>query len=186
MKPKKAMNWQALGRLGCCIILCFGCLSTLSVSLAAEESQDHLLTPSFSENQKVHQTDKKVVIIIDDLGNGMQGTEEIMALPVKVTVAVMPFLPTTEADARKAHEVGHDVIIHLPMEPKQGSVKWLGPGAILSKMTNDEIRRQVEAAIDNVPYAIGINNHMGSKVTEDERVIGNSGCMPGAGTNLCR
>ncbi|WP_230873624.1 divergent polysaccharide deacetylase family protein [Paenibacillus woosongensis] len=114
---------------------------------------------------------KKLAIIIDDLGNGMQGTEEIMTLPVKVTVAIMPFLPTTKVDARKAHEAGHDVLIHLPLEPKQGPTSWLGPGAILTKMSDDEIRKKVEAAIDNVPYAIGINNHMGSKVTGDERVM---------------
>ncbi|GJM81210.1 hypothetical protein HMSSN139_37060 [Paenibacillus sp. HMSSN-139] len=63
------------------------------------------------------------------------------------------------------------MIVHLPMEPKQGRPEWLGPGAILSSMTDEEIRRKVEAAVDQVPYAVGMNNHMGSKVTGDERVM---------------
>lgn len=115
--------------------------------------------------------EQKLAVIIDDLGNGMKGTEEIMSMPVKLTVAIMPFLPTTEVDARRAHEQGHDVLLHLPMEPKHGNPKWLGPGAILSNLTSEEVRNRVEAAIDNVPYAIGINNHMGSKITGDERVM---------------
>lgn len=114
---------------------------------------------------------RKLAVIIDDLGNRMDGTDEILELPVKLTVAVMPFLETTQEDARRAHERGHDVIVHLPMEPKQGRPEWLGPGAILSRMTDEEIRQRVEAAIDQVPYAIGMNNHMGSKVTGDERVM---------------
>ncbi|MBY0013512.1 divergent polysaccharide deacetylase family protein [Paenibacillus typhae] len=114
----------------------------------------------------------KVAIIIDDFGNGMRGTEEMFALPVKITAAVMPFLSTTEQDAKKAHERGYDVLVHLPMEPRQGKPEWLGPGAVLTSMSDAEVRERVEAALDNVPYAIGINNHMGSKVTGDERVMG--------------
>ena len=113
----------------------------------------------------------KVVIIIDDFGNGMKGTDEIFSLPVKLTVAVMPFLSTSVQDAKRAHERGDDVLLHLPMEPRQGNPKWLGPGAILTNMSDEEVRHKVEAALDNFPYVIGINNHMGSKVTGDERVM---------------
>lgn len=113
----------------------------------------------------------KVVIIIDDFGNGMKGTDEMFSLPIKLTVAVMPFLPTSVKDATRAHERGDDVILHLPMEPRQGNPKWLGPGAVMANMTDEEVRQKVEAALDNVPYAIGINNHMGSKITGDERIM---------------
>ncbi|GGH16241.1 divergent polysaccharide deacetylase family protein [Paenibacillus segetis] len=125
--------------------------------------------PLQAEGKEVRE--QKLAVIIDDLGNGMKGTEEIMKMPVKLTVAIMPFLRTTEADARRAHEQGHDVLLHLPMEPKHGNPKWLGPGAILSNMSPEEVRKRVEAAIDNVPYVIGINNHMGSRITGDEKVM---------------
>lgn len=124
-----------------------------------------------SKALKAGGSQKKLAIIIDDLGNQMGGTEDILSMPVKLTVAVMPFLPTTVSDVRRAHANGHDVIVHLPMEPKRGKPEWLGPGAILSKMTDHEIRDKVEAAIDQVPYAIGVNNHMGSKITADERIM---------------
>ncbi|MGG3306774.1 divergent polysaccharide deacetylase family protein [Paenibacillus lautus] len=113
----------------------------------------------------------KLAVIIDDFGNDQKGTQEMLSLPVKITVAVMPFLPTSVKDAEAAHRQGHDVIIHMPMEPKQGRASWLGPGAILSSLTDEEIRKRMEEAIDSIPYAVGINNHMGSKVTGDERVM---------------
>ncbi len=114
---------------------------------------------------------KQVAIVIDDLGNDMAGTKEIMELPIPLTVAVMPFLPTSKRDAEWAHRVGHQVFVHLPMEPVKGKPSWLGPGAITSDLSDEEIRRRVNAAVDEIPFAVGINNHMGSKATADERVM---------------
>jgi hypothetical protein len=114
---------------------------------------------------------KRMAIIIDDAGNDMKGTSEILATPVKLTLAVMPFLQTTKKDAIAAHEKGMDVIVHMPMEPKKGRPEWLGPGAITSNLTDEEVRDRVEKAIDEVPYAVGMNNHMGSKITSDKRIM---------------
>ncbi|KAB2333257.1 divergent polysaccharide deacetylase family protein [Cytobacillus depressus] len=114
---------------------------------------------------------KELAIVIDDLGNNMKGTEEILSLPITLTAAIMPFMPTTKQDAELANKNGHDVIVHLPMEPKRGKKSWLGPGAITTNLSDKEIREQVVAAIKDVPHAIGMNHHMGSKATEDERVI---------------
>ncbi len=114
---------------------------------------------------------KRVAIVIDDFGNDMTGTKEILDLPIPLTIAVMPFLPTTKRDAEWAHQKGHEVFVHLPMEPVRGKKSWLGPGAITADLSNDEVRRRVHAAIDDVPYAIGMNNHMGSKITADPRIM---------------
>ncbi|WP_338593669.1 divergent polysaccharide deacetylase family protein [Paenibacillus sp. Y5S-9] len=125
-------------------------------------------TAAASESTSNH---KRLAIIIDDVGNDMKGTAEILAMPVKLTVAVMPFLPTTKKDAMAAYEKGMDVIVHMPMEPKKGRPEWLGPGAITSNLTDEEVRSRVEKAIDDVPHAIGMNNHMGSKITSDKRIM---------------
>jgi len=114
---------------------------------------------------------RQIAVVIDDFGNGMKGTEQMLSLPIKLTVAVMPFLPTTKKDAEEAHKRGHDVIVHLPMEPVRGLKSWLGPGAITTDLPDEEIRKRVEAAIADVPHAIGMNNHMGSKATADKRVM---------------
>ena len=114
---------------------------------------------------------RDLAIVIDDLGDSMKGTEEILNLPVNLTVAIMPFLSSTKEDAELANKNGHEVIVHLPMEPKKGKKSWLGPQGITTDLSDQEIRRRVEAAIKDVPHAVGMNNHMGSKATEDERVM---------------
>ncbi|MCM3131744.1 divergent polysaccharide deacetylase family protein [Paenibacillus polysaccharolyticus] len=123
--------------------------------------------PALSSSSQLN----RMAIIIDDVGNDMRGTAEILDMPVKLTVAVMPFLQTTKKDAIAAHEKGMDVIVHMPMEPKKGKPEWLGPGAITSNLTDEQVRERVEKAIDDVPYAIGMNNHMGSKITSDKRIM---------------
>ena len=131
--------------------------------------------PATAAARSVSETDgespRRVAVVIDDFGSAMNGTEEILSLPIPITAAVMPFLPTTRRDAEEAHRKGHEVIVHLPMEPIRGKRSWLGPGAITTDLSDEEIRKRVNAAIDDVPHARGMNNHMGSKATADPRVM---------------
>lgn len=126
---------------------------------------------AYAKPDKMRPNMRSAAVVIDDFGNNMKGTDEMINLPFKITVAVMPFLPSTKQDAEKAYKAGHDVIVHLPMEPLSGKKSWLGPGAITTDLTDEEIYRRVHAAIDDVPHAIGLNNHMGSKATSDPRVM---------------
>lgn len=113
----------------------------------------------------------RVAVVIDDFGNRMKGTKEMLSLAIPVTVAVMPFLPTSHRDAEEAYRRGHEVIVHLPMEPVRGRRSWLGPGAITTDLTDEEVYKRVSAAIDDIPYAVGVNNHMGSKAMADARIM---------------
>jgi polysaccharide deacetylase 2 family uncharacterized protein YibQ len=114
---------------------------------------------------------RQVSIIIDDLGNGLKGTDKIFSIKAPLTVAIMPLLRTSKADAVRAKKAGFEVILHLPMEFYHGKREWLGPGAVTTQMSTEEIKRQVREDLDSVPFAKGINNHMGSKATADERVV---------------
>jgi polysaccharide deacetylase 2 family uncharacterized protein YibQ len=158
MTLKDNTNCWKIG-LFVCMGLLFGGLPSYASSI--------LHTPANADNLATRQ----IAVVIDDFGNDMKGTEQMLQLPIKLTVAVMPFLPTTKRDAEAAHAKGHDVIVHLPMEPVRGLRSWLGPGAITTDLTDEEIRKRVEAAIEDVPHAIGMNNHMGSKATADKRVM---------------
>ncbi|WP_416825552.1 divergent polysaccharide deacetylase family protein [Ectobacillus polymachus] len=115
--------------------------------------------------------ERKIAIVIDDFGNNMKGTEKMLSLPIPLSIAVMPFLPSTKQDAEMAHKKGYEVLVHLPMEPIRGKKSWLGPNAITTDLSDEEIKKRVEMAIADVPHAIGMNNHMGSKATADERVM---------------
>ncbi|UTR14532.1 divergent polysaccharide deacetylase family protein [Salipaludibacillus sp. LMS25] len=113
----------------------------------------------------------KAAIIIDDFGGIGKGTNEFLTHDIPVTVAVMPFLENSRTVAKKAHEAGFEVMIHLPMEPKHGKKSWLGPKPILDSLSDDDIRSRVKEAIDDVPFASGINQHMGSKIVENEHIM---------------
>ena len=98
-------------------------------------------------------------IIIDDLGQSPERDSRTLALPGPVTMAVMPDTPHASDFARQAHKAGKTVILHMPMDPATGPYAW-HPGLPI-----EELARRLDAALLKVPYAAGINNHMGSRMT---------------------
>lgn len=112
-----------------------------------------------------------VCIVIDDFGYDGEGTEEMLALDVPITAAVMPFSAHSAEDALKVLEAGKEAIIHMPMESNTGKPEWVGDKGVFTSMTDEEIKARVEEALEIVPNAVGINNHMGSKIMEDERSL---------------
>lgn len=112
----------------------------------------------------------RLAIIIDDLGGGVAGTSELMQVRAPLTVAIMPGGRYAAQEARTAAEAGFAVILHQPMEPLDSS-KNPGPGAITMGMTDAQIRATLDQNLKKVPGVIGVNNHMGSKVTEDSKAI---------------
>jgi len=98
-------------------------------------------------------------IIIDDLGQSTERDSRTLALPGPVTMAIMPDTPHATDFARQAHKAGKTVILHMPMDPATGPYAW-HPGIAI-----EELARRLDAALAKVPYAAGINNHMGSRMT---------------------
>ncbi|MGH2398500.1 MAG: divergent polysaccharide deacetylase family protein [bacterium] len=112
----------------------------------------------------------RVAIIFDDAGGSLPDLEQIIAIGRPVTVAVLPGLRFSAAVAERAKSAGVEVILHLPVEADDVS-KDVGAAGITISMSDAEIEERVEAALTAVPGAIGVNNHMGSKGTADERVM---------------
>ncbi len=112
-----------------------------------------------------------MAIIIDDFGYDGEGTEDILAVDIPLTAAVMPFSECTAEDAKKAAEAGKEVIIHMPMESKTGQKSWVGKRGIFADMGEEETRQVVKDAFDAVDTAVGFNNHMGSAIMEDEKKL---------------
>lgn len=109
----------------------------------------------------------RISIVIDDMGADIEKLRELMRLDSPITVAVMPHLKYSAKVATEAHARGWEVIMHLPMEPKDMGENDPGIGALLVVMTPEEVRTQMANDFKTVPYALGVNNHMGSKFTED-------------------
>ncbi|MEE1865694.1 MULTISPECIES: divergent polysaccharide deacetylase family protein [Pseudomonas] len=106
-----------------------------------------------------HQGKAYLSLIIDDLGQNSARDSRTLALPGPVTLAIMPDTPHATDFARQAHKAGKTVILHMPMDPATGPYAW-HPGTPLP-----ELAQRLAAALDKVPYAAGINNHMGSRMT---------------------
>lgn len=116
----------------------------------------------------VKKTYPRVAIVIDDMGQDMARLRELVALNARITVAVLPNLSHSKQTATEAYDRGLEVILHLPMEPRDLGFNNPGKGALLMAMGPEEIKRKIEEDLLTVPFATGINNHMGSRFTEDE------------------
>lgn len=95
--------------------------------------------------------------------------QKLLALPYPVTFSVLPHLVYSAATAKEAHRAGHEVMLHLPMEPDSAATP--GPGEIRTGMRPAEVARVIGEDLDSVPYAVGVNNHMGSRATADARLM---------------
>jgi len=112
----------------------------------------------------------KMAIIIDDLGLGWSGLDEILSIPRSLTMAVLAGKPDSIRQANLAKDKGYEVMLHQAMEPANDSDP--GPKAIYTGMDEEEIQELLRANLDSLPEVAGINNHMGSKATTDEAVVG--------------
>lgn len=111
----------------------------------------------------------RIVLIIDDLGFEGQPLDRVMALDPNVNCAILPNSTSAAAFAEKLHARGFEILCHLPMEPRGDEAP--GRNAILTSMSDDEIARATRENVEAVPYARGVNNHMGSLATSDRRVM---------------
>ena len=112
----------------------------------------------------------KIALLIDDFGYSKGGAVDIFLedLDIPLTISVIPGTPQAKSVAEQAHKSGKEVIIHLPMQPKgkfNPDYKWI----ILDKMSEEEIKSTMKEAREDIPYAVGLNNHMGSLITSEER-----------------
>jgi polysaccharide deacetylase 2 family uncharacterized protein YibQ len=110
-------------------------------------------------------------LIIDDLGYHPRLDGRFLELDLPLTAAVLPLSPVGAKAARAASRKGMEVIVHAPMEPHDYPRVNPGPGALLTTMDRTELVTTLDKILASVPQAKGVNNHMGSKLTEDEGAL---------------
>ncbi|ABM61984.1 divergent polysaccharide deacetylase family protein [Halorhodospira halophila] len=106
---------------------------------------------------------RPAALIIDDIGDDWAAGVRSIDLAEGVTISVLPHTPHGRSLAERAHERGHEVMLHLPMEAKNGADP--GPGALFLDMDEEQVRKTIARALKSVPHAAGVNNHMGSLIT---------------------
>jgi polysaccharide deacetylase 2 family uncharacterized protein YibQ len=108
-----------------------------------------------------------VAIVIDDLGYQRQLAMDFIEMGAPLTLSFLPQAPFTGELVRQADQKEKETLLHIPMEPKEFPQVNPGPKALLTSMTNEEIMNILENDLDAFPQVAGVNNHMGSRFTED-------------------
>lgn len=110
-----------------------------------------------------------IALVIDDCGLSLHGTQAVIALPPEITLAFLPYGRHATALAKTAGARGHDVILHMPMQPTGDEDP--GPAALTVNLLPEQVKQRVQSAFAAVPGAIGLNNHMGSRFTADATAL---------------
>ena len=113
----------------------------------------------------------KIAIILDDAGGKIPDYKKIFSIGEKITISVLPCLSTSADVAKDAKKAGLEVMLHMPMEPENGSLVRHNSGMILCSASDEAIKRTTLNDMGWVSAAKGFNNHEGSKATKDERVM---------------
>jgi polysaccharide deacetylase 2 family uncharacterized protein YibQ len=107
----------------------------------------------------------RIAIIIDDIGFSRSQAKRFLDLKVPITFAILPKLKRSFDLAEEIHALGHEILLHQPMEAHNSKLSP-GPGALYVGYGAERIAQVVRENIAGVPYALGVNNHMGSRLTE--------------------
>ncbi len=114
----------------------------------------------------------RAAIVIDDMGFSLEALQEICDLNIPITVSILPLSPLARETAKKANERGLEVMLHLPCESinyQEGNDGAFG--IIHSGMSNEDVSILTEDFLGRVPFIKGVNNHMGSKITQNEPIM---------------
>ena len=110
-----------------------------------------------------------VSIVLDDMGLNQLHSDWAVSLKAPLTLSFLPYAKDLANQTQSARAQGHELLIHLPMEPRGAADP--GPGALMVNMDQMEIKKLLARALYAFPGAIGVNNHMGSLFTADYRAM---------------
>lgn len=116
------------------------------------------------EETKKNQNGSRISLIIDDIGYSVSRARRFLELDVPITFSILPRLADSASLSLEIKRSGHEIMLHQPMEPYNPSLDP-GPGALYAGYGEERIMRVIEENISEIPFAAGINNHMGSKFT---------------------
>ncbi|MGN6515745.1 MAG: divergent polysaccharide deacetylase family protein [Rhizomicrobium sp.] len=110
-----------------------------------------------------------VAIVIDDLGADAVDTRRAIALPRDVSLSFLPYPDASPRLARQALKAGHQILVHVPMEPDGRTDP--GPNALLTSLDSATNIARLDWALSRIPAFSGINNHEGSRFTADRESL---------------
>jgi polysaccharide deacetylase 2 family uncharacterized protein YibQ len=128
--------------------------------------------PDERQATPVEGTAPRLAIVVDDCGYDPTRDAEWLKFPEKITMAVIPFGPSSRRLARTAHERGFGVLIHVPMEPESPVSDRTEEFRLRKGMSKEEMDSLLGRMIEENSWASGVSNHMGSAFTADLESMG--------------
>jgi hypothetical protein len=125
-----------------------------------------------------NEADGHLAILIDDVGRETYWHERLQGLRYRLTFSVLPgavYAPGAQLRLRQDHRRYREIMLHLPMEPLDPAVMSEGAEAreafLLADDSPEDLAAKTWAALERVPAAVGVNNHMGSRLTTDVQAM---------------
>ena len=127
-------------------------------------------TPAWREHAVMVKADGRpsIAVVIDDLGIDRSRSRRIMALPSPLSLSFLAYAKELDRQAGAGREAGHEIWLHVPMEPSSASVDP-GPNVLLTGLSEENLLTKLRWNLDQLSNYVGINNHMGSRFTADAR-----------------
>ncbi len=109
--------------------------------------------------------------MIDDVGLDRARSARAIALPAPLTMSFLPYAMDLAQQTEAARRAGHELLVHVPMEPLDTRNNDAGPGPLDVGLSADEILRRLRWDLSRFDGYVGINNHMGSHFTSDPEAL---------------
>lgn len=106
----------------------------------------------------------RIAIVIDDMGASPKRTESILAVKAPIATSFLTFAPQLQRQVKQSRAAGHEVMIHVPMQPKSNI--YVSEDVLTVDMTEAQIYESFQKMLAKFDGIKGINNHMGSRFTE--------------------
>ncbi len=147
--------------------------TTFSLRFGEELTRQAVLVPSGKAltERPVVGARKRVAIIIDDIGQNVAPVQALLDMEIPFTFSILPGLEHSEDVVRMIHEENREIMLHLPMEPINYPKENPGKLALMVYMDPNDIRDRVKDLLGRVPNSVGVNNHMGSRFTQDREKV---------------
>jgi len=140
--------------------------SALKLLAAIVTALTLLVSAVYSIAEEIKPKRAIVSIIIDDIGYSLHSGQSVIDIPHNLTLAIIPFTPYGKQLATIAHQSQREIMLHAPMETLSTD-KW--EQSLNTLMGKDEFTTLLQQMLLDIPYVSGLNNHGGSKLTQDRQ-----------------
>ena len=113
----------------------------------------------------------KIAFVLDDWGYTARNCKYLQAIQAPLAIAILPNLRHSDDIAQCAGKAGKDTMLHLPLEPYHNNDSYPENYLITTNMRPSLVVKLLEDALRKMPYVQGVNNHMGSRATENKPLM---------------